>query len=219
MTIELESRCSGERRALPVADWSAPATEEELAFLHGVTPAVLDVGCGPGRIAAALAARGVAALGIDVAPAALAAAMDSGAAVLARSVFDPLPGEGRWGTVLLFDGNVGIGGDPVALLRRCGQLLAADGRLVVEVEPPGLPTLREEVRIRVPGAPPGPWFDWARVGADGIAAVAAAAGLGDCRVETRHGRHFARVAPAALPRRATQAAALGVSVLEPSEGR
>ena len=33
-------------------------------------------------------------------------------------MFEPLPGEGRWGTVLLLDGNVGIGGDPVALLER-----------------------------------------------------------------------------------------------------
>ena len=31
---------------------------------------------------------------------------------------DPMPGEGRWDTVLLADGNIGIGGAPVALLRR-----------------------------------------------------------------------------------------------------
>ena len=37
------------------------------------------------------------------------------------------PGEGRWDTVLFIDGNVGIGGDPIALLRRVRQLLAPAG--------------------------------------------------------------------------------------------
>ena len=41
-----------------------------------------------------------------------------GVAALLRDVFDPVPGEGRWETALLADGNIGIGGDPVALLER-----------------------------------------------------------------------------------------------------
>ena len=33
--------------------------------------------------------------------------------MLRRDLFAPLPGEGRWHHVLLADGNIGIGGDPV----------------------------------------------------------------------------------------------------------
>ena len=43
---------------------------------------------------------------------------DRGAAALCRDVFDPLPARDAGPRALLADGNVGIGGDPVALLRR-----------------------------------------------------------------------------------------------------
>ena len=45
-----------------------------------------------------------------------------GAPALCRSVFDPLPAEGRWAAVLALDGNIGIGGDPVAFLDRMRHL-------------------------------------------------------------------------------------------------
>ena len=57
-----------------------------------------------------------------------------------------------WRTILLLDGNIGIGGAPVALLRRAGELLAPDGRIVVETDPPGAPTHRVRVRLEAPGA-------------------------------------------------------------------
>lgn len=50
-------------------------------------------------------------------------------------VFGSVPMEGRWATVLVFDGNVGIGGDPIRPLTRCRQLTNADGQVLVEVEP------------------------------------------------------------------------------------
>ena len=82
--------------------------------------ATLDVGCGPGRLARALLAAGIACTGVDVAPAAVALARARGAEVLHASVHDPVLDGTRWSTVLLADGNIGIGGDPVALLRRAG---------------------------------------------------------------------------------------------------
>ena len=78
---------------------------------------VLDVGCGPGRLVGALNARGVPALGIDISARAVEQARGRGAMALRRAVEQPVPAEGRWGTVLLADGNIGIGGDPAALLR------------------------------------------------------------------------------------------------------
>ncbi len=97
----------------------------------------LDVGSGPGRLTVALAERGVPVLGIDIRPGAVAAARSAGALVMLRDVFGRVPGAGRWMTVLLADGTIGIGGDPAALLRRAGELLAPQGRALVELAPAG----------------------------------------------------------------------------------
>ena len=73
----------------------------------------IDVGCGPGRLTEALGGLGHLVLGIDVTPEAVGHPCTGARTALRRDVFAPLPGEGRWGTALLADGNVGIGGDPV----------------------------------------------------------------------------------------------------------
>lgn len=191
--IVMERASTGEVKPLDLDAWSGPATEEERDMLTGLRPAVLDVGCGPGRIAAALAEVGVPALGIDVSPSALLTASDSGAIVLERSVFDPLPGEGRWGTVLLLDGNIGIGGDPVSLLRRLRELIDGQGEAVVEVDPPGQSLVRDEVRLRCPVTGDGPWFDWAWVGADAVEELALEAGFSNCAVHRYGDRFVARM--------------------------
>jgi SAM-dependent methyltransferase len=188
--IALVASC-GRRVALDVARWRCDAADDEVAVLAAVPDPVLDVGCGPGRIVAALAAAGRPALGIDPAPAAVAEAAGRGAPVLCRSVFDPLPGEGRWGSVVLLDGNIGIGGDPVALLRRARDLVRPGGRVVAEVGPPGTPTERMAVRLQRRRRPCGPWFPWATVAADRFPPLAAAAGLGPGAVTAGRGRWFA----------------------------
>jgi SAM-dependent methyltransferase len=174
----LVSAC-GDVIDLAVDRWRDPPDEVERRLLDTVIDPVLDVGCGPGRIVAALAAGGRVALGVDPSPAAVDEARRRRAPVLRRSVFGLLPGERRWGTVLLLDGNVGIGGDPVALLRRVAQLLRPGGHVVAEVERPGTGTRVLTVRVvpAGPGEAPGPWFPWARVGADDFATLAGAAGL------------------------------------------
>ena len=89
-----------------------------------------------------------------------------GGVALRRDVFDPLPGEGRWSHVLLVDGNIGIGGDPGVLLRRCAGLLRRGGTVLVEVDPPGAWAVAR-ARVRRPAtarAGRGPVFRWARVG-------------------------------------------------------
>ncbi len=166
----------GSARPLPIDDWSAPASADEVGLLGGLRGPVLDLGCGPGRLVVALGQLGIPAMGIDASPRAIGLALAGGAAVLERSVFDPLPGEGRWPSVLLFDGNVGIGGDPVALLRRVMSLLAATGVALVEVEPPGSPTTSTRARLEWRDEAT-TWFPWAWVGADGLDEMAGEAGL------------------------------------------
>jgi SAM-dependent methyltransferase len=123
----------GRPTPLNVQRWCGNADAADLELLsrrHGPT---LDVGCGAGRLLAALAGMGVPAVGVDIAAYAVSLAAETGQPVLHRSVFDRLPGEGGWGTVLLADGNIGIGGDPEMLLRRVSELLAPGGRALVEV--------------------------------------------------------------------------------------
>ena len=178
----------GTRTALPVANWlrSCPGDASIVERCAGPT---LDVGSGPGRLTVALAERGIPALGIDVTPYAVRVARAAGALTLVRDVFGHVPGAGRWMTVLLADGNIGIGGDPVALLRRVAELLGPLGKALVEVQPPGSPLRKEQVRLRASGKI-GAWFPWAYVGADQIAEIAASAGRAAQESWSAHGRWF-----------------------------
>ncbi|MGW7541620.1 class I SAM-dependent methyltransferase [Streptomyces sp. NPDC054770] len=156
-------RTDGWLLPLDVERWCARADPVDLAVLDRCEGAVLDVGCGPGRLVAELAARGRTVLGIDVSAAAVGHTVRLGGQALRRSVFEPLPGEGRWGTVLLMDGNVGIGGDPHALLERVARLLARDGLLIAETTPVDVD---ERARVRLTDAQQavGAPFLWARLG-------------------------------------------------------
>lgn len=169
----------------------APAGEERAVLDRAIAP-VLDVGCGPGRHTLELASRGVMALGVDASPAAVRMARKTGAPVLERSIFGSVPGAGRWRTALLLDGNIGIGGDAVALLRRVAALLGPAGRALVEVEAPGVHS--RVIRARVErGGDHGPWFQWALVGADGVDAVGRMAGFARAEVWADGGRWFAQL--------------------------
>ncbi|MBV9444437.1 MAG: methyltransferase domain-containing protein [Streptosporangiaceae bacterium] len=183
----------GTRIPLAVDSW-LNATPGDKSLLDRCEGPTLDIGSGPGRLTVALAERGIPALGIDITPYAVGLARSSGALVMLRDVFDRVPGTGRWGTVLLADGNIGIGGDPAALLRRVGELLAPDGRALVELDPPGTALRREQVRLCHAGSASA-WFPWAYVGADHITEVAADAGLGEVETWSVDGRWFASIFP------------------------
>ncbi|HEV3383078.1 MAG TPA: methyltransferase domain-containing protein [Trebonia sp.] len=178
----------GSRTPLHVEDWLRirPGDRSIVDRCQGAT---LDVGSGPGRLTVALAERGIPALGIDVTPYAVQLARTAGAMALLRDVFDHVPGAGRWMTVLLADGNIGIGGDPVALLRRVGELLTPTGRALVEVQSPGTELRREDVRLRHCDQTSA-WFPWAYVGMDQIAWLAETAGLAPAETWVAHGRWF-----------------------------
>ena len=174
---------------LDVANWSAPADSVELRRLAGAAGPVLDIGCGPGRLVVALAERGIPAMGVDASPVAVGQAVERHAAALVRSVFDPLPGTGRWRTALLFDGNIGIGGDPLRLLSRVGHLLGSAGHLLVETCPPGQSLHRFPARVERGGAV-SDWFPWAQVGVEALAALATAAGFSHHSTIEDSGRWF-----------------------------
>jgi hypothetical protein len=78
--------------------------------------------------------------------------------------------------VLLADGNIGIGGNPLRLLRRVCDLLAPGGRAVVEVAAPGTGVSTYQVQIEVYGRLSLP-FPWAVVGPDALVALARNASL------------------------------------------
>ncbi len=190
MTVVLR-RSDGGSIELERNRWHGEVDEVEWAMLEGLRGPVLDIGCGPGRIAAGLAQTGCPTLGIDPEPWAAAQARRRGATVLERSVFDPLPGEGRWLSAVLFDGNVGIGGDPLRLLRRVETLLSSGGCALAEVLAPTVPTELLTVRVEVRGSKcAGPWFPWAQVSAHDFNTLAERAGFQDQRVVEVNGRWF-----------------------------
>jgi SAM-dependent methyltransferase len=163
------------RLDLPADAWSG-RVEGDAAVLDLCWGPTLDVGCGPGRMTQLLAERGALVLGIDVVPEAVWQTRGRGVAAILRDVFERVPAEGRWQTVLLADGNLGIGGDPVRLLQRMGELLVLGGRVVADVAPPGTGLRRGEVRLTAGGLTSEP-FPWCVVGADAVADLAAEAGF------------------------------------------
>lgn len=153
---------------LPARRWTDEADVVDHLLLTRCRGTVLDLGCGPGRLVAALTRDGVPALGVDVSARAVDLARRRGADVLHRDLHDPLPGEGRWGTVLLADGNVGIGGSPAQLLRRCAELLDDDGLLLVEADPD--PDLDDVGHVVLRSDDGQRWarLPWARLGAEAL---------------------------------------------------
>lgn len=197
MSAVLRSACGEIVVDLEVGRWRESASADELELLARYADPVLDIGCGPGRIVEALAVSGRPCLGVDSSPHAVREARRRGIDVLERSVFEPLPGERRWATVILLDGNIGIGGDPVVLLSRVTELLAADGMAVVEVEPPGATSTTMTVRVEDGDGTggTGPWFEWARLAVNDVGSVAADAGLQLVRTDRVHpDRWFATLA-------------------------
>ena len=161
---------------LVLANWQslAPADEVLLSRCEG---AVLDVGCGPGRLVESLAARGTAALGIDISHRAVARTAERGGSVLQRAVERRLPAEGRWGTVLLADGNIGIGGDPAVLLSRCHDLLMAGGVALVEADADDDADHRVSLTLHTADGRVSTPMPWATVGARALVHLASKVGF------------------------------------------
>jgi SAM-dependent methyltransferase len=183
----------GSVAAMDLARWSADADATDLRLLRRMRGPVLDIGCGPGRMVKASIALGRAALGIDVSPTVVRRARAAGLPVLEASVFDELPGTGSWRTVLLADGNIGIGGDPAALLRRCRELLHPRGEIVVEAHPSPGRDRAFEGSVTGDDGRRSAVFPWAEIGAVALARAARAEGLRTAQAWSADGRTFCRL--------------------------
>ncbi|MGZ8801215.1 MAG: methyltransferase domain-containing protein [Mycobacterium sp.] len=169
----------GRVKKLPIRSWLG-GRHADTKFDHAVVGMcegpTIDLGCGPGRLVAHLVARGVPALGVDLSATAVELARNSGAPALRRDMFEPLPATGRWQTVLLADGNVGLGGDPRRVLRRAAELLCCGGHCLAEFDT--MTTGIDVGWVRLESSRTiGPWFRWASVGIDSVPSLAAQVGL------------------------------------------
>jgi SAM-dependent methyltransferase len=149
---------------------------DEHVLWHCSSRPTLDVGCGPGRFTASLQQRGVPALGVDSSAVAVEMTRLRGGTAIRRDLFAPLPAEGNWEQILLTDGNIGIGGNPVRTLRRAAELLAPGGIVVAEIDSPTVSVCHEMLRWETEQHL-GHWFPWSRIGAGALAGIAAAAGF------------------------------------------
>ena len=180
---------------LPVARWAGPVDAGDESMLTRAKGPVLDVGCGPGRLTAALHVRGTDVLGLELLPTVPVLARRAGAPVVVGDVFEEVPRTGQWRTVLLADGNIGIGGDAARMLRRVRGLLAPGGQVLCELQPDGEAVSSARVRLEGLGAT-SDWFSWALLDRAGLAAAVTATGLRITETWQREGRPFAALTTA-----------------------
>lgn len=182
---------------LPLHSWRDLATGDDHRLLDHCQGSTLDVGCGPGRLVMALTERGHETVGIDIVPGAVEQTLDRGGHAFVADVFEPNlhvragNTEHPWDTVLLADGNIGIGGDPVRLLRRIRELLDPHaGRVVVDVAVPGTGLRSAWAELSCAGQLSSP-FRWAEVGAESIGRLAWQAGFAQTTVHQSGDRWWA----------------------------
>ncbi|MFH5877434.1 methyltransferase domain-containing protein [Arthrobacter sp. NA-172] len=181
-----------------VGGWCEEATAEEGALLEGLAGPVLDIGCGPGRLLAAAGVLGLVCMGIDINAEAVRQARGRGVSALRQSVFGAVPYPGQWQTLLLLDGNIGIGGSVTMLLRRCRELVAPSGTLLVEVEDSDVDSSYKAVLEDRDGNA-SEAFPWARAGRAALLSRALRTGWALRSTLRVQGRVFCFLEPLTLP--------------------
>ncbi len=179
----------GNPLAMDVSRWSAPADAVDLMAVSRCEAPVIDLGCGPGRMVVALNQSGRSALGVDMSAAAVGVSLDRGGLALRRRITETLPAEGRWGTALLLDTNIGMGGDVATLLQRCRELVAPGGLIICEVDAQHDRHDVREVVLNCDGVQSVP-LPWASIGARALERIAAGLDLVMAEEWTAEGRVF-----------------------------
>ncbi|MAT98248.1 MAG: methyltransferase type 11 [Anaerolineaceae bacterium] len=117
----------------PAEEW----TSNKKAALPLIEGRVLDVGCGPGRVALYCQEQGLEAVAIDISPLAIKTARLRG--VKDARVFSITQASrkalGTFDTIVMFGNNFGLFGNPKRakwLLRRFYGMTSADGRILAE---------------------------------------------------------------------------------------
>ncbi|MBO0980881.1 class I SAM-dependent methyltransferase [Microbacterium sp. SD291] len=183
-------------RHVEIGRFLAAADAADDSVISRVRGPVLDVGCGPGRMVHAAIRAGHLSLGVDVSRTAVERTRALGLPALHRSVFDHLPQEGSWRTLLLLDGNIGIGGAPQPLLTRCAQIVSADAGIIVEVDPVPATDRGYEATVVDDDGRSSSAFPWYDVGADALRGHLGGTGLQIAETWAVSGRAFVRLARA-----------------------
>lgn len=103
----------------PIRRWPAP----ESRAMRWARGRVLDIGCGPGRVALHLQARGLRVTGIDVSPLAVKVARARGLRdARVMSLEEVGPALGRFDTIVLFGNNFGLFASAAGAARRLRAL-------------------------------------------------------------------------------------------------
>jgi SAM-dependent methyltransferase len=177
----------------PIRRWPQP----ESAAVRLVRGKVLDIGCGPGRVALHLQTRGFDVVGVDVSPGAIRVARARGlrkARVLALDGIDARLGV--FDTVVMFGNNFGLFESRAGAVRRLGRLsriTAPDARILASSRDPYMTDdpihlayhrsnrargrMGGQVRLRVRHRTwATPWFDYLMVSAAEMEQLAAEGG-------------------------------------------
>ncbi|EHR61405.1 class I SAM-dependent methyltransferase [Saccharomonospora cyanea] len=158
----------------------------ERAALTDVRGRILDVGCGAGRHAVPLRQDGHEVVGLDSSPLAVAITLERGAPAVSGTAQAVPAGIGRFDTILMLGGNLGLLADPetaVVTLTELARITAPGGQLLgtgmdpYRTEDPAHLAYHDRNRAR--GRPAGqlrmrvrhgrlatPWFDYLLAAAD-----------------------------------------------------
>lgn len=133
-------------------DWFFQASDEwyqwERDALDSLAGPVLDLGCGAGRAALYLQAKGLEVTALDASPGAVAVCRARGVRDVRLGDLREPPGDKRWRGILLLCGNLGLAGgwhETRALLARLADLAAADAMLVADSVDPTITDDQDEI--------------------------------------------------------------------------